>query len=236
MTTLSFREKNMALVAGVAIFYLIAGLSYKRQMTNWDIAKRGYVNACKKYDEERALITNRKQWEQTFSELRELLPTVSDKADITTANKQQEVRAMATKHGLSIINMTAGKETEVGDVYELELNTEWTGSLEGLIKFLHNLGEGGAKFDMRQLAIRAVPQQQGILKGSFKLFCAYMRGEEIATENIQTTSTPSEAPLKPSATLPVKSAGLHLNAKPHSKKQGSATLTTPPAETPASKK
>ncbi len=234
MTTLSFREKNMAMIAGVAILYLIAGLSYKRQMTNWEIAKRGYTNACKKYDEERALIANRKQWEQTFSELRELLPTVSDKADITTANKQQEVRAMATKHGLSIINMTAGKETEVGDVYELELNTEWTGTLEGLIKFLHNLGEGGAKFDMRQLAVRAMPQQQGMLKGSFKLFCAYMRGEEIATENLPAgTATPQVEPA-PKADESPRSAPPQ-NAKPHPKKQASAPSTTSAAK-PAAKK
>ena len=232
MTTISFREKNMLMIAGVAILYLIAGLSYKRQMTNWDIAKRGYANACKKYDEERALIANRKQWEQTFNELRELLPTVSDKADITTANKQQEVRAMATKHGLSIINMTAGKETEVGDVYELELNTEWTGSLEGLIKFLHNLGEGVAKFDMRQLAVRAVPQQQGMLKGSFKLFCAYMRGEEIATENIQAGANHAETSLKTDAP---QHSEPHPNAKLHPKKQASASATTS-AGTPTQKK
>jgi hypothetical protein len=232
MTTISFREKNMIMIAGVAILYLIAGLSYKRQMTNWDIAKRGYANACKKYDEERALIANRKQWEQTFNELRELLPTVSDKADITTANKQQEVRAMATKHGLSIINMTAGKETEVGDVYELELNTEWTGSLEGLIKFLHNLGEGGAKFDMRQLAVRAVPQQQGMLKGSFKLFCAYMRGEEIATENL----LPGKNRAEPSQKADVSTRPEpDPTTKLHPKKQASASATTS-AGTPTQKK
>jgi len=64
----------------------------------------------------------------------------------------------------------------VGDVYEMAIDCkEWDGTLDALVHFLYGLESAGVMLDMRQMFIRPSPVDHSHLKGSFVLYCAYMR-------------------------------------------------------------
>ena len=90
--------------------------------------------------------------------------------------------AIASESGLSIIRRQAGEERQEGDVYELPIECkEWEGSLESLVKFLYAVHAEGAMLDVRKLFIRPGSSAAGKaatgLRGSFTLFCAYLRSD-----------------------------------------------------------
>ncbi len=47
MSTVSSKDKNMLLVAVVAVLYAFAALSFKKQSQNWKASERIYQNATK---------------------------------------------------------------------------------------------------------------------------------------------------------------------------------------------
>jgi hypothetical protein len=177
MSTLSFKEKNLLLILGVIILYGIAALSYKPAMTSLKLAKRSFQREETKLKEERALIAARSDWVQRYETMRTMMPPFPYEKDVVTYWLSLMDTA-ASKQGLTIANRQADKEKEVGDVYELPINcNNWEGSLEQLVKFLYDLDQKGAMLDMRQISIRPAQNKPGILRGSFSLSCAYMRGE-----------------------------------------------------------
>jgi Tfp pilus assembly protein PilO len=176
MSTLSFKEKNLLLILGVVLLYGVAALSYKPKMTSLNIAKRNYEREAKKLQEERALIAARNDWTQRYETMRSMMPPFPYERDVVTYWLSM-MDAAASRQGLTISNRQANKEVEVGDVYELPIDcSSWEGTLEQLVKFLYDLDQKGAMLDMRQLTIRT-STKQGFLKGSFTLYCAYMRGD-----------------------------------------------------------
>ena len=52
---------------------------------------------------------------------------------------------------------------------------EWEGSLEALVHFLYDLESKGVMLDMRSMYIKPNPADRTHLKGSFVIYCAYMR-------------------------------------------------------------
>jgi hypothetical protein len=176
MTALSFKEKNLILILGVVLLYGVAALSYSPKKTSLNIAKRNYEREAKKLQEERVLIAARAEWTQRYETMRSMMPPFPYEKDVVTYWLSMMDTA-ATRQGLTISNRQANKEIEVGDVYELPLDcSSWEGSLEQLVKFLYDLDQKGAMLDMRQITIRP-SNKPGILKGSFTLYCAYMRGD-----------------------------------------------------------
>lgn len=180
MSTISSREKTMLLVAVVAVLYAFAGLSYKKQAANWKVAERVYLAAQKKVQDERALIAARDDWSARYEQMRDLMPVFPYEQDVDTywLNIMDQT---ASRNGLTIARRQAiGKGEEIGDVFELPIDCKgWEGSLESLVKFLHDLQKEGAMLDVRQLFIQPVSGKPGILKGTFILTCAFMRGETV---------------------------------------------------------
>ena len=177
MSTVTSREKNMLLVAVVAVLYAAAALSYKKQVANWKAAERIYQSAQKKVQEERALIAARDEWSARYEQMRDLMPVFPYDQDVDT-HWLNIMDAAASRNGLMIARRQASKEVEVGDVYELPIECkDWEGTREALVKFLYDLHQEGAMLDVRQLFIRPA-NRPGYLKGTFTLYCAYMRGDE----------------------------------------------------------
>lgn len=177
MSTVTSREKNMLLIAVVVLLYAAAALSYKKQMTNWKAAERIYRSAQKKVQEERALIAARDEWSARYAQMRDLMPVFPYEQDVDTY-WLNVMDAAASRNGLMIARRQANKEIEVGDVYELPIECkDWEGTLEALVKFLYDLHKEGAMLDVRQLFIRPA-NRPGYLKGTFTLYCAYMRGDD----------------------------------------------------------
>lgn len=176
MSTVSSKDKNMLLVAVVAVLYAFAALSFKKQSQNWKASERIYQNATKKLREEAALIAAKDDWTMRYEQMRDLMPVFPYEKDVDT-HWLSIMDAAASRNGLMIARRQASKEVEVGDVYELPIDCkDWEGTLESLVKFLHDLHKEGAMLDVRQLFIRP-SNRPGYLKGTFTLYCAYMRGD-----------------------------------------------------------
>jgi len=102
--------------------------------------------------------------------------------------------SVATRNGFTIARRQTGKEAEVGDVYELPIDCkDWEGSLESLVKFLYDLNREGAMLDVRQLYVRP-SNKPGYLKGTFTLYCAYMRGDVEKEKPAPLPAQPEPAP------------------------------------------
>ena len=177
MSAVTSREKTMLLVAVVVVLYAAAALSFKKQSTNWKASQRLYASAQKKLLEERELIAAKDEWTTKYEQLRGLMPVFPYDKDVDT-HWLNIMDSTATRNGFTIARRQTSKEVEVGDVYELPIDCkDWEGTLESLVKFLYDLHQEGAMLDVRQLFIRP-SNKPGYLKGTFTLYCAYMRGDE----------------------------------------------------------
>ena len=182
MSAISSREKNILLITVVIVLYALAAISYKKQAANWKIAQRIYKTARQKVAEERALISDKDAWDAKYAQMRELMPPFPYDKDVDThwLNLMDDT---ALKNGFTILRRQTNKELEVGDVYELPIECrDWEAPLEALVKFLYALQQKGAMLDVRQLFIRP-SNKPGYLKGSFTLYCAYMRSDQAQTMN-----------------------------------------------------
>ncbi|HPW75986.1 MAG TPA: hypothetical protein PLJ32_08405 [Kiritimatiellia bacterium] len=176
MSAVSSREKNMLLITAVLVLYAVAALSYKKQAANWKAARRTFMAAQRKVTEERELIAARDMWAERYEAMRELMPIFPYEKDVDT-HWLNLMDSTATRNGFAISRRQANKEQEVGDVYELPIECkDWEAPLESLVRFLYDLHQQGAMLDVRQLFIRP-STKPGYLKGSFTLYCAYMRGD-----------------------------------------------------------
>jgi hypothetical protein len=232
MSTVSSREKNMLFITVVIVLYAVAALSFKKQMASWKAAQKVYVTAQKKLAEENALIAARDEWTSRYEQVRDLMPVFPYDKDVDT-HWLNIMDSTATKNELGIARRQTNKEAEVGDVYELPIDCkDWEGSLEALVKFLYDLNQQGAMLDVRQLYVRP-SSKPGYLKGTFTLYCAYMRGkvdklparaqkpEADASAEHATNETAAAAAEAPSAET--QAAGAAMDPAP----------TQPPAEAPA---
>ena len=73
----------------------------------------------------------------------------------------------------------AGEQVVAGDVYEQPIDVRrWEATITSLVKFMYSLEtEKETMFDIREISIKP-SSRKGFLTGSFKLACAYMRGED----------------------------------------------------------
>lgn len=193
MSAVSSREKNMMLIAMVVVLYAVAALCFKKQSENWKVAQRVYVNAQKKLQEENALIAAKDEWAEKYEQMRDLMPVFPYEKDVDT-HWLNIMDSAATRNGLTIARRQTSKEVEVGDVYELPIDCkDWEGTLESLVKFLYDLHQEGAMLDVRQLFIRP-SNKPGLLKGTFTLYCAYMRGDAEKARAAPKAEAPKGAP------------------------------------------
>ena len=176
MSAMSSKDRNLLLVAVVGVLYAFAALTAKKQVESWKVGRNAYRAAQKRLAEERALIAADGEWKARYEEVRDLMPTFAYERDVAT-HWLNVMDSVASRNGLTISRRQTGKELEVGDVFELPIECkDWEGSLESLVRFLYELSSEGAMLDVRQLFIRP-SNRPGYLKGTFTLYCAYMRGD-----------------------------------------------------------
>ena len=182
----------MLLVTVVLVLYAFAALSAKKQIANWKVAQRVYATAQKKLLEENALIAARDEWNARYEKVRELMPIFPRDKDVDT-HWLNIMDSAATRDGLAIARRQTSKEAQIGDVYELPIDCkDWEGTLESLVKFLYDLNKEGAMLDVRQLFVRP-SNKPGFLKGTFTLYCAYMRSDEDAQPTAAADRNPAGA-------------------------------------------
>ena len=178
MSTVSAKEKNMLMVIVVLVLYAVAALCYKKQKVAWERGAKSFANARKKYERECALIDASSEWDEKYKTMCSLMPVFPHEKDVAT-HWLNTMDTVASEKALVISRRQIGKEEEVGDVFELPVECKnWEGTLESLVGFLYGLHKEGAMLDVRQLFVKP-SSKPGYLKGTFSLYCAYMRGDVV---------------------------------------------------------
>lgn len=173
--TMSGREKAIAAITLMVVLYGVLGLLAKGRLDAWQVKRGEYRQACLLLDQQRKMIAQRPLWQKQYAGVQELMPVFPSDKPVDT-HWLGVMDNAATSNQLNILKRQVGAEQLVGDVYEMAIDCkEWEGSLEALVHFLYGLESAGVMLDMREMYIRPNPADHSRLKGSFKLFCAYMR-------------------------------------------------------------
>ncbi len=182
MSTVTAKEKNMLMVIVVLVLYAVAALCYRKQQTEWKKRANILKNAQKKYVMECVLIDAGNEWDEKYKTMCSLMPVFPYEKDVDT-HWLNIMDTVASEQSLAISRRQIGKEEEVGDVFELPVECKnWEGSLKSLVGFLYGLRQEGAMLDVRQIFVKP-SSKPGYLKGTFSLYCAYMRGDVVEEES-----------------------------------------------------
>lgn len=191
MTQISPRERNLLVVTVLILLYGIIGFSMRKQLDELKKQRDSYASAKSQLAFERQMIDATPMIQKQYDELKSLMPVFSMEKAVDT-HWLGIMDGIATKEKINIVKRQTGKENRVGEVYEFAVECrEWDGRLDSLTRFLYELESKGVMLDMRQLFIRPHPQQAGFLRGSFTLYCAYMRDPNAPSEK------PAAAPQEP---------------------------------------
>ena len=203
--TMSGREKAIAAITLVILLYGVLGLLAKGRLDAWQLKREEYRQTCNTLDQERKLITQRQLWQKNYAAVHDLMPVFP--ADKTVDTYWLGVMENAAANNrLNILKRQVGGEQLVGDVYEVAIDCkDWEGSLDALVHFLYSLESAGVMLDMRQMFIRPSPTDHSHLKGSFVLFCAYMRERPaVVAQPAPAARKPAAVPSAPARKTPMK--------------------------------
>ena len=170
----SEREKGLAAVTLVVLLFALLLMYFNRQKEKIAQLRALRTEREALHAEYTGLIEQYQIWNEAYAKNADLMPVFEPGRQVQTYWLGVLDR-LASTNDLSIIRRQAGEERQEGDVYELPIDCkEWEGSLESLTKFLYDVHAEGAMLDIRKLFIRPGPRG---LRGSFTLFCAYLRSE-----------------------------------------------------------
>ena len=172
----SQREIVMAIVAGGVILLGGTAILGKPKIERWKEVRRDQALVLADIAVAEGLVAEHDDWEKRYQELRRQLHQLPE-GEKVERYFQSRMNAKAVANGVRIVKQQSTKEQAYGDVYELAIECrDWEGSLDSLIHFLFALENDGAMFDVRSLWVK--PKSKSLLKGNFKLYCAYTRAEE----------------------------------------------------------
>ena len=178
-SNLSRRDRMIAAAGGVVAMYALAvGMWFMGQEQSWRVAQRKYAAAVKKTASEKKLISERAEWNDAYEAEREKMPEFAMDAKDVDTHWLSRMDSIAQTCNVGISQRQAGEQIVAGDVYEQPIDVKrWEATITSLVKFMHALeAEKEAMFDIREISIKP-SSHKGFLTGSFKLACAYMRGE-----------------------------------------------------------
>ena len=169
------RERAMLVLTVLAALYGGLGLTLRGRLEQLKTL-RGTLREQRALLADRgALVARRAEWEAQYAGLQNLMPVFEAGRRVDTYWLAIMDR-LAAKNSITIIKPQLGEEKPVGDVFELPIECkDWEGSLEGLVGFLYDLQAEGAMLDVRGMFIRPSPKNPALLRGSFTLYCAYLR-------------------------------------------------------------
>lgn len=179
MGNLSLRDRAVLLSAVVlALYGLAAVMWFMKFQRDWTKSAKDYDTAVKTYHKERSLIGKRASLEEAYREEEEKIPELGE-TELANVLWQRRLSALAGDHNLTINRQNYGKEEQEGVLNKLEIDLEWTASLQSLVKFLHALEIADhAMFDVRSIGISNSGKNTGYLKGKMTICCAYLRDDE----------------------------------------------------------
>jgi len=153
--------------------YWMAGskIAEQREMREEKVRLRRQIQLHKKILEEK------ENWTGRLDALQAKLPEYGRKTSVNV-ELPKKIKRMADQHGLDLTSTVPVGEEQVSSLYELSVRCEWQGKLEALVHFLYELHSQGIRFDVRKIDIKPIAKQEGMLKGSMIINCAYRRAED----------------------------------------------------------
>ncbi len=178
----SEREKGLAIVTVIVLLYGLLFVLFNgkngQKVKMADIRTKRHEREAL-YAEYKGLIEQHQVWNEEYAKNADLMPVFEPGRQVQTYWLGVLDR-IASSNELSIIRRQVGEERQLGDVYELPIECkEGEGSRESLTRFLYDVHAEGAMLDVRKLFIRPGPRG---LRGSFTLFCAFLRAENGGAE------------------------------------------------------
>ncbi len=178
---ISPREKAMLALVLLAVLYGVLGLTLRSRLAQIQLLRATQHEQQALLADRDTLIAQRAEWEDQYAKLQNLMPVFEPGRRVDTYWLAIRDK-LASKNSISILRSQSGEERQVGDVYELPIECkDWEGSLEGLVGFLYDLHAEGAMLDVRSMFIRPTPNKPALLRGSFTLYCAYLRHASATT-------------------------------------------------------
>lgn len=176
---LSSKDKILAIIIIIAILFFFPLVNLRKSNENISNKKNALKNTESTIMFQEELIEAKDIWMEQYNNVKTQMPTFDSSVQVDTY-WLNIMDLAAERHGIKIRNRDAGKEVKVKDVYEFPIIVkDWEGELEPLINFMHALQSEGAMLDIRTVNINAVANKPGLLKGSFELYCAYMRDNSV---------------------------------------------------------
>lgn len=192
--SLSTREKVLSATTIFIIAFGLVGTQVRERITLISDKSRTAKELSGRISLQRELIASARDWADRYEQVKDQMPVFEPGQQVDTY-WLNIMDIAAEQHSVLIRNRSAKDETVLSDVYEFPIEVrEWEATLEAFLHFMHALISEGAMLDIRELRVSPVPNRQGILRGSFVLYCAYMRGAPTATPFSQA------APASPTAT------------------------------------
>ncbi len=174
--SLSRHEQNLAAATLLVALFGILGLKLRPGLEAWRERIARLESLRRERTAARELIEMGPQWREHYDEVRNQMPVFGNGVQVDTYWMSIMDR-LADEYSVSITRRNVGREARVGDVYEFTTDCQWEGPLDAVAKFLCALQDAGAMLDVRDLVLRTHGNRKGFLRGSFTLYCAYMRGE-----------------------------------------------------------
>lgn len=171
--------KSEKILGAITLFVVAFGLLGTQTRSRLELItkkKEKVTELSARLQTQRELIASAQDWKDRYDKVKDQMP-VFEKGKQVDTYWLNIMDFAAEQHGVKIRNRSAKEETIISDVYEFPIEVrEWEATLEAFLKFMHAMQSEGAMLNIRELKVSPVPNKQGILKGSFVLYCAYMRG------------------------------------------------------------
>ena len=199
--SLSRHEQTLAAATVLVILFGLLGLKLRPGLDAWrdrlsrlDMLRRSRADA-------RTLIASGPQWRENYDKVKDQMPVFEPGRQVDTYWMSIMDR-LADEYKVSITKRNVGRETLVGDVYEFTTECQWEGPLDAVARFLCAMQEAGAMLDVREFVVRTNTSKKGFLRGSFTLYCAYMRGETEPQDDATANEAPTVAEEPPESDTP----------------------------------
>lgn len=219
--------KREKVLAAATVFVVAFGLALTQARSRLEAirTKSGAAGElAAKIQMQRELIGAAADWAARYDGVKDQMPVFERGRQVDTY-WLNIMDLAAEQYGVKIRNRSAKQETVMSDVCEFPIEVrEWEATLEAFVKFVHAIQSEGAMLDMREMRVAPLPNRPGILKGSFTLYCAYMRGDAAQAASAQAASAQA-------VSSPAEASG--LDATPPPAGTNAPAATSPAASSPS---
>lgn len=192
--SLSAREKVLTAVTVCVLLFGVVLMQLRARIELIRDCSKATSTLKDRIELQRELIGASDIWAERYEGMKQQMP-VFDRTTQVDTYWLNIMDLAAEQSGVTIRNRSAKKETEVSDVFEFPIEVrEWEATLESFVKFVYAMQSEGAMLDMREMRVSPLPNRPGYLKGSFVLYCAYMRGDVATVPTTPNGSAEAKAP------------------------------------------